>query len=587
MALTDKQRSDLHAGIYDYFLSRGEELAKCAEALAAADPEVLLRHNNNNNTAAAAGTTTTTGGIDDDDADTLKGGITKSSRASIGGSSSSSSSSAVPILEKKWTAVPRLQRRVLELERQLAATAKLQQHHRNTHTDGGTADDAADDNNNSGGGGILQQLRERRNLPRPPATHTLQGHSAVVTSVALHPIYTLAASGSEDGTIKLWDYETGDYLRTLRGHTNAITSLEFAPKSGYYLVSSSMDLSIKLWDVQEEYVCVRTLRGHDHTISAVKFVPPSVGAVYLEKGEGSANNAATTTTTTSGSKSGGSSSGVDPYLAGAKFIISASRDQTVKFWDVETGFCDHTLSDHGDWVRCLAVRAAAFSNGGGGGGAASAKRNATVGGDRKAVGVVEAGSSSSSSGEGEGENNNNLSSISSLALVASSGNDRTIYVYNAHDKREKVCELRGHDHVVESLSFLCSSLLPRTISTTSSSSKQSSSISSSSSPRDYLASGSRDRTVRLWSIANGGSCLMTFRAHENWVRSVLVHPSGNHILSCGDDRSIRVFDIKSNRCLRTIEDAHSHFVTSLAIHPTLPIMISGGVDHTVKCWQLD
>ena len=594
MALTDKQRADLHAGIYDYFLSRGEELAKCAEALAAADPEVLLRHNNNTNTntntaAAAAGTTTGAGGGDDDDADTIKGGITKSSRASIGGSSSSS----VPILEKKWTAVPRLQRRVLELERQLATNAKLQQHHRNTAGGGGgTAEDAADDNNS--GGGILQLVRERRNLPRPPATHTLQGHSAVVTSVALHPIYTLAASGSEDGTIKLWDYETGDYLRTLRGHTNAITSLEFAPKSGYYLVSSSMDLSIKLWDVQEEYVCVRTLRGHDHTISCVKFVPPSAGAVYLEKGEGSANNAATTTTTIGGSKSGGGSSGVDPYLAGAKFIVSASRDQTVKFWDVETGFCDHTLSDHGDWARCLAVRAAACSTGGSGGGA---KRNATLGGDRKAVGVVEAGSSSS--GEGEGENNNNLSSISSLALVASSGNDRTIYVYNAHDKREKVCELRGHDHVVESLSFLCSSLLPRTISTTlSSSSKQSSSagvsaassISSSlpsSSPRDYLASGSRDRTVRLWSIANGGSCLMTFRAHENWVRSVLVHPSGNHILSCGDDRSIRVFDIKSNRCLRTIEDAHSHFVTSLAIHPTLPIMISGGVDHTVKCWQLD
>jgi len=80
---------------------------------------------------------------------------------------------------------------------------------------------------------------------------------------------------------------------------------------------------------------------------------------------------------------------------------------------------------------------------------------------------------------------------------------------------------------------------------------------------------------------------MTFRAHENWVRGVLVHPSGNHILSCGDDRSIRVFDIKSNRCLRTIEDAHPHFVTSLAMHHTLPILVSGSVDHTIKCWQLD
>ncbi|KAL7537153.1 hypothetical protein ACHAXR_007630, partial [Thalassiosira sp. AJA248-18] len=168
------------------------------------------------------------------------------------------------------------------------------------------------------------------------------------------------------------------------------------------------------------------------------------------------------------------------------------------------------------------------------------------------------------------------------ALVATSGNDRTIYVYNAHDKREKVCELRGHDHVVESLSFLCSSLLPQKGGQT----KPAAGAGASSS-WDYLASGSRDRTVRLWSIANDGSCLMTFRAHENWVRCVLVHPSGNHVLSCGDDRSIRVFDIKSSRCLRTIEDAHPHFVTSIAMHHNLPILVSGGVDHTVKCWQLD
>jgi hypothetical protein len=36
--------------------------------------------------------------------------------------------------------------------------------------------------------------------------------------------------------------------------------------------------------------------------------------------------------------------------------LSASRDCTVKLWDVETGFCDHTFTNHTDWVRCLAVR---------------------------------------------------------------------------------------------------------------------------------------------------------------------------------------------------------------------------------------
>ena len=342
----------------------------------------------------------------------------------------------------------------------------------------------------------------------------------------------------QDGTIKLWDHESGEYLRTLRGHTNVVTGVDFSPR-GAYLASASTDLSIKLWDVQE-YKCVRTLRGHDHTISAVRFVPPGIGALYLEKGERGTPGAE--------AAAGGAGSGADPSAAGAKFLVTASRDRTVKFWDVETGFCDHTLNDHGDWVRCLAVRPA---------------RAAPAQGENKGE---------EAAGEG--------SAPASLALVATSGNDRTIYVYNAHEKREKVCELRGHDHVVEALSFACASLLPQ-----KGASKPP--PAGTTDVRDYLASGSRDRTVRLWTVAGGGSCLMTFRAHENWVRGVLVHPSGNFVVSCGDDRSIRVFDVKSNRCLRTIEDAHPHFVTSLAMHHTLPILVSGGVDHTVKCWQLD
>lgn len=490
MVLTDKQRSDLHAGIYDYFLSRGPEFAECAEALAKAVPDSCAADN---------------------------------------GKRASTSTSSAPILEKKWTAVPRLQRRVLELERQMATNAKIHAHR--TGGDGG-----------ANGGGMMPG-KERRMLPRPPAAHTLRSHSAVVACVALHPVYTMAASGSEDGTIKLWDHESGEYMRTLKGHTNVVTCVDFSPKGGY-LASTSTDLSIKIWDIQE-YKCVRTLRGHDHTISAVRFVPPAIGALYLEKGETNAPGGAE-------AAAGGSGSGVDPSVAGCKFLVTASRDQTVKFWDVETGFCDHTLADHGDWVRCIAVRPASSSSSAGG------------------------------SKDGEAAGGGSANSLVSKALVATSGNDRTVYVYNAHDKREKVCELRGHDHVVESLSFLCSSLLPQ-----KGGGPALKPAVGGVSPFDYLASGSRDRSVRLWSVANGGSCLMTFRAHENWVRGVLVHPSGNHVLSCGDDRSIRVFDIKSNRCLRTIEDAHPHFVTTIAMHHTLPILVSGGVDHTVKCWQLD
>lgn len=163
-------------------------------------------------------------------------------------------------------------------------------------------------------------------------------------------------------------------------------------------------------------------------------------------------------------------------------------------------------------------------------------------------------------------------------MVATSGNDSVIILYNAEFKM--VGELRGCEHVVESVAFLCADM--------GSAGKQPQRINEAkgSAVRHYLASGGRDRCVRLWNTQSL-ECLSTFNFHENWVRSVLIHPSGNYIISAGDDRSIRVIDIKSRRCLRTIENAHEHFVASMSMHHTLPILVSGSVDQTVKCWMLD
>jgi platelet-activating factor acetylhydrolase IB subunit alpha len=299
-------------------------------------------------------------------------------------------------------------------------------------------------------------------------------------------------------------------MRTLKGHTNTINSVTFSP-TGTHLASCSTDLSIKLWDFKT-FACLRTLRGHDHTISAVRFLP-KLGLLQTGNTNGSSNGGG-------GPSSSSTSTGMDAAAAGCTHLLSASRDTTVKLWDVETGFCDHTFTDHTDWVRCLAVRQ---SDGG---------------------------------------------------LWASSGNDQSIQVYDS--TKSKIMELRGHEHVVETLAFVTEEPLK----TGGRENKHTETI------RDYLASGSRDRTVRLWKISEN-TCIAVLTAHENWVRSVVIHPSGNYIISSSDDKSIRVFDIKAQRCLRTLDKAHNHFVTSLDMHHTLPVLVSGSVDQTLRCWQLD
>ncbi|CAN0452478.1 unnamed protein product, partial [Laminaria digitata] len=121
------------------------------------------------------------------------------------------------------------------------------------------------------------------------------GHLSPVTCVALHPLYCIVASSNEDATIKVWDYETGECERTLKGHTNVVQTVAFSP-DGQALASCGADTTIKIWDFSNSggggANCLKTLRGHDHNVSCVAWVPPS-----------------------------------------GDTLVSCSRDQTIKFWE--------------------------------------------------------------------------------------------------------------------------------------------------------------------------------------------------------------------------------------------------------------
>jgi platelet-activating factor acetylhydrolase IB subunit alpha len=206
------------------------------------------------------------------------------------------------LLEKKWTSVVRLQKRVMELEAQLSTMPKL-------GAAGGTGGSSVIDSIMNGGkAGIADSSR---NLPKGPAVSTLSGHRAPVTAVKVHPKYSIVASASEDSTIKLWDYETGQYDRTLKGHTGPVTGLTF-DANGTMLASCSADMSAKLWDMTT-FACTKTLRGHDHTLSGIQF------------------------------------------LASGDHLITCSRDTTIKCWEVATGYCTKTYAGHSDWVKAISV----------------------------------------------------------------------------------------------------------------------------------------------------------------------------------------------------------------------------------------
>jgi platelet-activating factor acetylhydrolase IB subunit alpha len=309
-------------------------------------------------------------------------------------------------------------------------------------------------------------------LPRSPARHVLQSHRDPVTSVAFHPVFSSLASGSEDYTIKIWDWELGELERTMRAHTKAVLDVDFGgPRGGTLLASCSSDLTIKLWDPSDEYKNIRTLTGHDHSVSAVRFVPSGAA----------------------GSPSSGN------------LLVSASRDKTLRIWDVSTGYCVKTISGHADWVRDV-----------------------------------------SPSFDGR--------------FLLSAGHDQTARIWDASNGELKAT-LLGHEHFI-----VCCVFAPPASYVHLAAMAGLKKPPAASSSAEFVATGSRDKSIRIWDAR--GTLIKTLTGHDNWVRGLVFHPGGKYLLSVSDDKTLRCWDLsQEGKLVKTLDDAHGHFVTCIRWAP--------------------
>lgn len=311
-------------------------------------------------------------------------------------------------------------------------------------------------------------------LPKSPPRHTLQSHQNTINSIAFHPVFSSIASASDDYTIKIWDWELGELERTIKGHTRPVLDVDYGgPKGGTLLASCSSDLTIKLWDPSNEYKNIRTLPGHDHSVSSIRFIP----------------------------------SGAADAPTSGNLLVSASRDFTLKVWDVTTGYCLMTLRGHTAWVRDVYP-----------------------------------------SPDGR--------------FLVSTGDDMSVRLWDISTSNpENKLTMVGHEHYNE-----CCTLAP------SSSYQYLAPLAGlkkpppASSMAEYMATGSRDKTIKLWD--SRGTCIKTLVGHDNWVRALVFHPGGKYLLSVSDDKTLRCWDLsQEGKCVRTIVDTHDHFITCLKWAP--------------------
>ncbi|KAH9261135.1 hypothetical protein BASA81_000839 [Batrachochytrium salamandrivorans] len=161
--------------------------------------------------------------------------------------------------------------------------------------------------------------------------------------------------GSDDMLIRVFNLNTMEKLREFEAHVDYIRSLEVHPTQPYVLTSSD-DMQIKMWDWEKQWQNVQSFDGHSHYVMMVKFNPKDSNTFASASLDKSVKiwslGSSLPNFSLEGHQAGVNC--VDYFQGGDKpYIASGSDDFTVKIWDYQTKACVHTLANHTNNVSAV------------------------------------------------------------------------------------------------------------------------------------------------------------------------------------------------------------------------------------------
>ena len=197
-------------------------------------------------------------------------------------------------------------------------------------------------------------------LKKPICLSQYVGHRSIVTAVVFAKNDSHIISVSFDRTIKIWNSQSANCEKTLTGHEDSITSCDISPDFRI-LSTASLDKTVRIWDLVTNQ-CTAVLQKHTRWVKVTKFSLDSkfMFSAGLEKFiyiwdvrsfVGGRTNIAPARHIEAH----------DDYIldlavgkARPNFLLSSSRDQTIKLWDHDTGKCIYVVNTTPSWACTIA-----------------------------------------------------------------------------------------------------------------------------------------------------------------------------------------------------------------------------------------
>lgn len=155
-------------------------------------------------------------------------------------------------------------------------------------------------------------------------------YTHAVSPVANH---LLVACGTQHPTVRLADLRSGSNVQSLAGHTNAVLATAWSPRHEHVLASGSVDGTVRIWDIRRAGGAIGMLDKED-----------SLG-IYYNGMLGSDGHVRTRMSAKAHSGPVNSLTWTDD----GNYIVSAAHDRRIRVWDAATGA--NTLASFGPSIK--------------------------------------------------------------------------------------------------------------------------------------------------------------------------------------------------------------------------------------------